>query len=257
MPVCSGVLMEFPILAVAQFCSAKGDVQRNLAGHLAFMQRAADLGANYLLFPELSLTGYEPNLARELALSPDDARLQPIMALAEILRLTTTLGIPLRQPDDSVLIGALTFTAQGDVIPYAKQYLHPGEDAVFSAGHRDCLLALDQQRIGLCICADFSHPEHARRMAESGAGVYAASVLISPAGYEHDARLLAGRARRHTLPVLMANHGGPTGGWQSAGRSGLWDEAGRWVGGMQGAGNGLVVATRRHSGWQVSATTLK
>ncbi|GAB0062767.1 MULTISPECIES: carbon-nitrogen hydrolase family protein [Pseudomonas] len=249
--------MTFPILAAAQFCSARGAIEHNLSGHLAFMQRAAEQGATYLLFPELSLTGYEPDLARELALLADDVRLAPLAALAVKLRLTTTLGVPLKGPDDSVLIGALTFTAAGDVIAYAKQYLHPGEDVVFSAGNADCYLPLGQQRIGLCVCADFAHAEHARRLAQGGAWVYAASVLISPGGYDYDAGLLSGHARRHSLPVLMANHGGPTGGWQSAGRSGLWDEEGRWVGGMEGEGGGLVVATRQHEGWQVRAVTLE
>ncbi|QVI77465.1 carbon-nitrogen hydrolase family protein [Pseudomonas syringae] len=248
--------MTFPILAAAQFCSARGDIEHNLSGHLAFMQQASELGASYLLFPELSLTGYEPELARELALLPDDARLAPLVALAKKLRLTTTLGMPLRGPNDSVLIGALTFTAGGDVIAYAKQYLHPGEDAVFTAGNQDCFLLVDQHRIGLCVCADFAHAEHAQRMAQGGSWVYAASVLISPGGYEYDAGLLSGHAGRHSLPVLMANHGGPTGGWQSAGRSGLWDEAGRWVGGMEGGGGGLVVATRQREGWQVKAVTV-
>lgn len=60
------------------------------------MQRAAELGASYLLFPELSLTGYEPDLAREMALLADDARLAPLAALAVKLQLPTTVGVPLR-----------------------------------------------------------------------------------------------------------------------------------------------------------------
>ncbi|RML51597.1 Carbon-nitrogen family hydrolase [Pseudomonas amygdali pv. morsprunorum] len=249
--------MTSPTLAAAQFCSIRGQLKHNLAGHLAFMQRAADLGADYLLFPELSLTGYEPDLAHELTLSPNDACLEPIRALSMHLQLMTTVGLPLKGPGGSIEIGALTFTAHGDVIAYGKQYLHPGEDAVFSPGSEDCYLQLSQHRIGLCVCADFSHPEHVQRLSEGGAGVYAASVLISPGGYAHDSELLAGHARRHRLPVLMANHGGPTGGWQSAGRSGLWDEEGRWVGGMGGAGNGLVIATCQHGDWQARALTLE
>ncbi|KPW72330.1 Carbon-nitrogen family hydrolase [Pseudomonas cannabina] len=243
--------MTSPTLAAAQFCSIRGELKHNLAGHLTFMQRAADLGADYLLFPELSLTGYEPDLALELALDPRDACLEPIRALAVQLQLVTTLGVPLKGADGSIKIGALTFTTEGDVIAYAKQYLHPGEDAVFSAGREDGYLKLGAHRIGLCVCADFSHPEHVQRIADGDAWLYAASVLISPGGYEHDAKLLAGHARRHSLPVLMANHGGPTGGWASAGRSGLWDEAGCWVGGTEGAGDGLVIATCQREGWQV------
>lgn len=249
--------MTPPTLAAAQFCSAKGEFEHNLAGHLAFMQRAADVGAEYLLFPELSLTGYEPDLARELALYPNDAGLEPIRALAMQLQLMTTVGVPLKFPDGRIVISALTFTAHGEIIAYAKQYLHPGEDAVFSPGSEDCYLQLDQHRIGLCVCADFSRPAHAQRLSDGGAWLYAASVLISPEGYEHDAALLAEHARRHRLPVLMANHGGPTGGWQSAGRSGLCDEAGCWIGGMDGAGSGLVIATCQREGWQVRAVTFE
>lgn len=243
-------------LAAAQFCSAPGMIEHNLAGHLRFMQHAADAGANYVMFPELSLTGYEPDIAGECAMTADDERLEPVRALANHLGLVTTVGVPLKSAEGRVYIGALTFTAQGEIIAYAKQYLHPGEDKVFTAGSGDCLVPLGNRQLGMCVCADFSHPEHVQRMAEAGVWVYAASVLISPGGYENDAALLEGHARRHGLPVLMANHGGPTGGWDSAGRSGLWDASGRWVGGMQGPGDGLVIATCHAEGWQVRVITL-
>lgn len=147
--------MTFPILAAVQFCSARGDIENNLSGHLAFMQRAAELGASYLLFPELSLTGYEPDLARELALLPDDARLAPLVALAVKLRLTTTLGMPLRGPNDSVLIGALTFTAGGDVIAYAKQYLHPGKTSCSAPATRTAICHLIST-VSVCACVQTS-----------------------------------------------------------------------------------------------------
>ncbi len=249
--------MPFPTLAAAQYQCERGELARNVEGHLTFMRHAAESGADYLLFPELSLTGYEPDIARELAVAPDDVCLEAIRALATQLRLTTTVGVPLKGPDDTIQIGALTFTAQGDIVAYAKQYLHPGEDAVFSPGSTDCFLPLHPHTIGLCVCADFSHPEHVQRMAQGTAWVYAASVLISPGGYEKDAALLQGHARRHGLPVLMANHAGPTGGWESAGRSGMWDETGNWVGGFGGAGNGLLVATCQPQGWQVQTFTLE
>ncbi|CAM3237093.1 hydrolase [Pseudomonas floridensis] len=248
--------MTFPVLAVAQFQSLRGELEHNLAGHMAFMRQAAEQGAEYLLFPELSLIGYEPDIARECAMTASDARLAPIRSLAMQLKLVTTVGVALKGVGDKVHVGALTFSAEGEVIAYAKQYLHPGEDAVFSAGSTDCFVPLGERTIGLCVCADFGHPEHVKRLAAGHAWVYAASVLISPDGYEHDATLLQAHARRHGLPVLMANHGGPTGGWASAGRSGLWNEAGEWVGGLEGAGNGLVIATCQPQGWQVQVIRL-
>lgn len=56
-----------PVLVAAQCVVRAGDVEANLAMHLDFMQRAGELGATLVVFPELSLTGYEPALASVLA----------------------------------------------------------------------------------------------------------------------------------------------------------------------------------------------
>ena len=49
------------------------------------MELAAKHGVDFLLFPELSLTGYEPSLARELAQAPDAEILQPLRELARLI----------------------------------------------------------------------------------------------------------------------------------------------------------------------------
>jgi predicted amidohydrolase len=51
------------------------------------------------------------------------------------------------------------------------------------------------------------------------------------------------------MAVLLANHGGPTGGWTSAGRSAFWDEQGRLVGAVPGSGDALLIATAGSGGW--------
>jgi NAD+ synthase (glutamine-hydrolysing) len=86
--------------------------------------------------------------------------------------------------------------------------------------------------------------------------MYAASVLISGPGYVKDSDLLRGYAKTHGMPVLMANHAGVTGGWQSAGRSALWDETGEPVAEIAGAGEGLLVATRDGSRWSARTLTV-
>ncbi|MFW8696246.1 nitrilase-related carbon-nitrogen hydrolase, partial [Mesorhizobium japonicum] len=62
-----------------------------------------------LVFPELSLTGYEGQIAADLAIDPQDAVLQPLRDCARELGLTAVVGMPIRDRDSSkVLIGALT-----------------------------------------------------------------------------------------------------------------------------------------------------
>jgi len=52
----------------------KGDIQSNIKNHKILIDLAVYNGADTIIFPELSLTGYEPELAKKLATTPDDSR---------------------------------------------------------------------------------------------------------------------------------------------------------------------------------------
>jgi predicted amidohydrolase len=238
-------------ICAAQYVAIAGDLDANLDRHLRIMWLAARHDIEFLLFPELSLTGYELALAGELALSANAAQLEPLRELARRLRMTTLVGLPLLSDrGDSILIGSLLFGADGSQTIYTKQHLHAGEQQVFSVGTGGAALQIGEERIALSICADFTHASHVRAAAESGAGIYATSVLISEKGYPHDSELLSSHAREHSLGVLMANHGGPSGAWNSAGRSAFWAPGGRLVVSAAGTGDCLVIARRRRGDWQ-------
>ena len=243
------------IIASAQTCSIAGDLAANIQRHLALMVAAAEHGVQLLVFAELSLTGYEPALAQELAIAPDDTVLAPLRELARELQMTVVVGMPIRLASSSgVLIGALVLAADGSLAVYSKQHLHPGEDAAFVPGSGGKALVLGEDRIALAVCADFSHASHPRDAAALGATVYAAGVLISEGGYAADSALLQGYASEHSMVVLMANHGGPSGGWACAGRSAIWGPDGELIAAVPGVGDALVIARREAgnwSGWQV------
>lgn len=237
-------------LAAAQSISIAGDVQANIGRHLAFMRAAAEHGVQLLVFPELSLTGYEPSSAAELAIAPQDAMLAPLREMARELRLTAVVGMPIRlTPESGVSIGALVLGADGSLAVYTKKHLHPGEEAAFVAGQGGAALEWGDDRIALAVCADFSHASHPRQAAEVGATVYAAGVLISEGGYAADSALLQGYAAEHGLLVLMANHGGPSGGWACAGRSAIWATDGSVLAAAPGVGDALVIARRENGQW--------
>ncbi|MBO0493843.1 carbon-nitrogen hydrolase family protein [Pseudomonas sp. Marseille-Q1929] len=244
-------------LAAAQSISIAGDVQANIQRHLAFMRVAAEQGVQVLVFPELSLTGYEPSLAAALAIAPEDALLAPLREMARELRLIAVVGMPVRlAPEAGVSIGALVLGADGSQATYTKQHLHPGEDAVFVPGQGGALLAVGDERIALAVCADFSQASHPRAAAEAGASVYAAGVLISEGGYATDSTLLQGYAAEHGLLVLMANHGGPSGGYVCAGRSAIWATDGSLLAATPGVGDALVIARREGGRWASQVVVL-
>lgn len=238
-------------VAVAQSISIAGDVHANIAHHQRFIMAAAKQGVQVLVFPELSLSGYERGLAAQLAIAPDAALLQPLRDLAREVGVTAVVGMPIRLSDDSpVLIGALVLAADGSLAVYSKQHLHPGEEVAFAPGAGGAPLIVGDDTIALAVCADFSHASHAAAAAEVGANIYAAGVLITEGGYAADSALLQGYAREHGMLVLMANHGGATGGWESAGRSAIWAADGRLLAAAPGKGDALVIARRQAALWR-------
>lgn len=243
--------MLIPVFAAAQCVVRAGDISANVMLHMAFMRHARAHGVELLLFPELSLTGYEPTLAAALAQDIDSPLLAPMRDLAREASMTVVVGLPLRLPNQAKpLIASFILRHDGSVGIYTKQYLHPGEEQYFSTGNGGGLMLIGKLPVALSVCADFSRPDHASRAAEQGAQLYATSVLIGEAGYSHDSSLLQGHSERHAMAVLMANHGGSTGGWVAAGQSAFWDEQGRCVASAASSGNCLLIVSKQLHGWQ-------
>ncbi|WP_211460640.1 carbon-nitrogen hydrolase family protein [Collimonas silvisoli] len=237
-------------IAAAQSVSIAGDVKANISRHLRFMEQAADHGVQLLVFPELSLTGYERSLGRELAMRPDAEILMPLRDLARRTGMTTVVGAPIfANESNDVFIAALVLGNANGVGLYTKQHLHPGEDVVFTAGTPDVTVPVADMTVALAICADIVHPSHAAQAKQLKANVYAAGVLITEKAYPTETELLRTYATEHNMAVLMANHGGATGGWSPIGRSAFWAEGGRLIVAAPGDGDLLVIATRDASRW--------
>jgi predicted amidohydrolase len=238
-------------IAAAQAPSVAGDIGANLQMHLRFIAAARAQAVQLLVFPELSLCGYELPLLRACALTSDDTRLAPLRAAAADAHMTLIVGAPII--DDGAAqpcIASFTFAPDGSVAVYRKQHLHAGEEVHVQAGPAGVTVhALHGQRYVEAICADTTHPTHAQAAAQAGASLYVAGVLISHGGYEADAALLRQYAQQHQMCVLMANHAAPSGGYAVAGKSCIWAPGGAVVALAQGPGNYLVIA-EDSAGWQ-------
>lgn len=237
-------------IAAAQTASVPGDLDANILTHLRFIDAAHAQGVQILVFPELSLSGYELPLLRQCALTADDVRLAPLRAAASAAGMTVIVGAPLidagaAQP----CIGSITFAGHDHVGSgahpgtYRKQYLHTGEEVYAQPGPRGASAhARHGQRYVEAICADISRAAHAQAAADAGASLYLAGALISEQGYATDAGLLQQYASAHGFGVLLANHGAPSGGYSVAGKSAFWAPGGRLVAQVPGTGDYLLIA---------------
>jgi len=209
--------------------------------HVALAVLAAGHGARIVLFPELSLTGYDRNLTIADALLATDPRLQPLRALAESRQIVIVVGAPVASAD-GLHIAALSFGPGAGVSTYLKEHLHEGEESAFVPGTGGETLPLGDHSVGLAICADIAHPDHAARTAGRGATIYAASCFLTEQGYQADAALLRGYARAYRMVVLMANYGAPIDTWRSAGRSAIWSGTGELLACAPPEGEALIYA---------------
>nr|WP_239032202.1 carbon-nitrogen hydrolase family protein [Pseudoalteromonas sp. MMG022] len=208
----------------------KGELAENLNAHVSMATAASAQGCDIVVFPELSLSGYELELLDALAVDPVAENFKALSQAAKTNNIIIIAGCPLRgEASEKPTIGAVICFATGEVEFYCKQYLHTGEEQYCSAGNKHYVFNYKHRRLALAICADFSAPEHSQAAANANADIYLVSALISQTGYESDAALLAKIAKKHHFPLLLSNHISSTGGWSAAGNNAIWDAAGQML----------------------------
>lgn len=237
------------VVAAAQSASLGGNLEANVQHHLEFSGLAQSQGAELLLFPELSLTGYELKLAPSCAVTPDSPVLDPLCEFAQRYGMTIVAGAPVPNGRGGLYIGALAFHPDGEVTVHFKQYLHSSEEPPFTSGPGGETIAVGGASIALAICRDATFPEHADAAVRRGATVYAVGAMIDGGGYRRKALLLEAFAAKHRIAVMLANYAGITGGERSAGQSAIWAPGGELVSRSDGNGEELVVGVCREGSW--------
>jgi predicted amidohydrolase len=177
--------------------------------------------ARVVVFPELSLTGYELDAG---AVSPADDALAPIVAACDESGSVALVGAPVA--DGREYIATLRVTGAGVDVAYRKMSLGGDEPARFTSGLEPVALEVDGWRLGLGICKDTGVSEHVEATAALGIDAYLAGLAHRP-DEPPEARAVA-IARRADLHVAFASFAGPTGGGydRTAGRSGIWSPTG-------------------------------
>lgn len=209
-------------IAVTQPRCVPYDVAANAATHAATV-RVAD--ARVVVFPELSLTGYELDAP---AVSVEDARLTDIVEACAETGSLVLAGAPVHGAAGRSHVAMLAIDGTGVTVAYRKIWLGGAEPERFSPGSSSAVLDVDGWRLGLAICRDTGIPQHAADTAALGIDAYVAGMLESA----DDAAVLEARAHRiatdHNVWVAIASFAGSTGGGygRAAGRSGIWSPDG-------------------------------
>lgn len=227
-------------ICAAQLAAVRGDIATNVGRHVSFVELASSLQADLIVFPELSLTGYEPALARDLATDAEDARLDALQALADARRIHIGVGLPTRSKSGP-RISLIVLRPQEGRLTYSKQQLHADELAWFADGEEQLVIDAGGHRLAPAICFESLQPDHASAVADLGADTYLASVAKPHRNVETARQHYSTIARRHSMTVLMANCVGPADDFVGGGRSAVWTDQGRLAAELSDHDEGIVM----------------
>ncbi|MBZ4191263.1 carbon-nitrogen hydrolase family protein [Niabella beijingensis] len=216
-------------ISVAQVRSVKGNIPANIEIHKRTIAVAADYKAAAVFFPELSVTGYEPELAEQLATNREDQRFNDFQLLSDNNKITIGIGMP-TVARAGIHISMIIFQPHVPRQVYSKQELHTDELPYFVNGDGQLILEAGNQKIAPAICFESLQMHHATTAKALGADLYLASVAKSQKGVDKAMLHYPVVAKNYSIPVLMANCVGYCDNFNSAGKSSVWTKEGRLAG---------------------------
>lgn len=227
-------------ICIAQTTPIKGAIEKNIEAHKKIINQAIVNNIDLIIFPELSLTGYEPELAKELATTIDDERLQVFQKISNSNNITIGVGLPIKSVDN-VLISMLVFQPNKSIEIYSKQHLHADEFDIFTAGKQQLYLNHGTTKIALAICYETSVIAHAENAYKNNATIYLSSVLNSTKSIDRDTKRLSEIASNYKMTVFMSNYAGTSGGYDCAGKSAVWNNKGDLIAQLTTKTEGILI----------------
>lgn len=227
-------------IAVAQTKSIKGDISANMKVHKKLIELAAFHETDAIFFPELSLTGYEPQLSKELATNQDDEKLDDFQKISNNYKITIGIGMP-TIADSGINISMIIFQPGKMRQTYSKQQLHEDEFPFFVKGQKQIILTVKNKKIAPAICFESLQQDHSDKAILLGAEIYLASVAKSQSGINKALIHYPEIAKKYSIPVLMSNCVGFCDNFQSAGQSAIWDQEGKLVSQLDSHSEGLIL----------------
>jgi NAD+ synthase (glutamine-hydrolysing) len=171
---------ESPTLrvALAQINTTVGDIEGNARLVREWIRRARDAGAQLVVFPEQTLTGYpaEDLWLKHHFLEAAEAALAELAA--DVEEIVALVGFPERE---AATYNSVAVVADGGVRAAYRKVLLPNysvfdERRYFEPGHTPALIEIEGVRIGLTICEDIWYPGPPASV-EALAG---ASLIVNP-----------------------------------------------------------------------------
>ena len=213
-------------VAIAQISCKVGDKKHNIKVMKKNIRQAKEKGANLVIFPELSLTGYlNRDIAYELAEPIPGPSIHSLEQIAEKENVHIVFGMPEQsQKAHAVLYNtAVLLVPDGMIGKYRKMHLPTHsvfeEKRYFRLGYKTTVFETEMGKMGLTICYDIFFPEIFRLLRLKGSQLITC-ISASPAARSRFFEVFtAARALENTVFLAYVNLVGVENGLQFWGGS--------------------------------------
>ncbi len=234
-------------IAAAQIDCVLGDVSANVQKMRDVAGRAQKAGAELVVFPEMSDTGYAMSVIREQAKPWSEGAVPALQETARELSIAIISGVSEREGEVIYNAQVVIDSSGAIVAKYRKTHLFAPppieEDKCFSPGQELVSVALRPLQLGLTICYDLRFPEIYRSLAlDQQANVFVISAAWPFPRLDHQRILATARAIENQSYVVLANRVGRDEGVPFCGSSVVLDPYGVIVAGASSDREELVLA---------------
>ena len=210
-------------IGLAQMRAQIGEVQANLENAVSMVRRAASMGADVVLLPELCFTGYQLDLLGDRLYTLSDewrARIDDAMsAVTAECGVYAIAGLCVRENGLYYNAARLYDRCGRCAGEYHKAFAFAKERRYFTRGGGFPVFNTDFGKIGILICYDIGFPEPARYLCTAGA-----EIVFIPSAWriqDENAWMLnvPSRALENQFFTVGVNHAGTFGDLRLFGRS--------------------------------------
>ncbi|WP_198551067.1 carbon-nitrogen hydrolase family protein [Olleya sp. 1-3] len=244
-------------IASAQIKSTIGEINQNLETHYKMIDLASKNGVNLIIFPEMSITGYCREKARELSMTEFDKKLNTLKKNAVEKNITIVVGAPIKI-DNKMHIGSFIFLPNNLIKIYTKQYLHDGEERYFEPSfENNPIIEINEERFSFAICADIENELHPKKSCELNNTFYLPSIFYSKNGIDSGIEKLKNYAKKYSLNILMSNFNGEHWNIEAGGKSCFINNKGELKSKLTTNEDGLLIIHRKNNNWESEIITIK
>ncbi len=247
-------------LALVQMTSEKAAVADNVKRMETFLNRAAELSADIICFPEMNITGYvAPRKFPDAVIGWDDPRLYPLYEWSEGIPASIVVGIVERNSDGMPFVSQSVIMRGKVVGSYRKINIASDEAMMFSPGAEVLVSERCGVKFGVLTCADQDREDLFALCAQKGArlvllpsapGLFGAQARRNwRSGYqwwrETCRNGIGSYAKRLGIWTASTSQAGRTIDEDFPGGGYIFDDHGRMVAETEGWSEGMIVGEVR------------